>query len=49
MSSYTSACLFFKVTSAVSSSLNSNIFQNDLLAEELNYGLTQWFSIFGVH
>ena len=36
-------CLFFRVTSAVSSSLNSSIFQNGLLADELNYGLIQWF------
>lgn len=48
MSSYVSAPLFFEVTSAVSGSLNSRIFQNDLLAEGLNYGLIQRFSIFGV-
>ena len=48
-SSYVSARLFFEVTSAVSGSLNSRIFQNDLLAEGLNYGLMQQFSIFGVH
>lgn len=49
MSSYISVCLFFKVPSAVSSSLNSSIFQNNLLAEKLNDGLIQRFSVFGVH
>lgn len=43
-------CLFiFKVISAVSSSLNSSILQNNLLAEKLNDVLIQWFSVFGVH